>query len=384
MSMTPQMEAIFSTISAYKASLDQKLLEQENEPREFLEFETFAAVLSGIQSFRRLPGIRGHIGFDAFSRCETEEDAAELREYLGNVFGVHDAESLNIQAHEFFHIFNEYQDFVGDWENQPNFNPDELDSESRTLYFKSRDFAAQFRDLVGLQGFLAWDIGERIMLCRAAHAAGIINDDYYRLCLNAEVHNALSLFNNWAEFAISALCGSVYFMFVSMDRNEEEGLSGFLNINMASVQRLFEENIWALNSWFFVVQKTLAIDPNAIRPLLDEARLNLACVCSERVLCDGYRVSVMIREGAVESIDSGWRFFAGDESEEFLAEPTNFGTVHLNLVCNYSPDIIEYLNAPVGTIMIRDDQGVFRHQSELDAVQTDPVPGGDGDPHAFG
>ena len=369
MQLTPQMEAIFQTIQSFKLDLDQKLLALEDADRERLDPDTFAALITGLQSMRRLPGVPTHMGFNAIYHCPTQEDADELRAYLDDVFGIKSAEDLGVQAHEFFHIHNEYQDFLADWDGTPNFDVNELDEESRVYYENSRDFAETFRDLVGIQGFLAWDIGERAMLVRAACACGLISDQFCIDCLNAEIELAFTNFNNWAEYAVSLASGSVYNMFASTGRTADDGHKDFLQINLDIIHRLLDDEIWKLTSRFYVIQKQLAIAPDQIRELLDSDELQLTCVCSDRILCDGYRVSVMIRDEPSSPTDSGWRFFAGDETPDYIESNdgmNNFGIVSLNLVCNYSEDIIPLLDSAVGTRLGRDNQDVFRPLDQID------------------
>lgn len=369
MQKTPQMEAILGTIQSYKLELQKKLLELENADREALDPDTFAALLTGLQSFRRLPGVPEHMGFNAIYHCPSQEDANELRNYLGDMFGIRSPEDLGPMAHDFFHIHNEYADFLADWNDTPNFDVNELDEESRQIYENSRDFAENFRDLVGEQGFLAWDIGERSMLVRASCACGIIDEQQCIQSLNAEIELAFTNFHSWADYAVSLACGAVYFMFASTGRSEDDGLADFLNINLDIIKRLFDDNIWKLNAWFFVTQKKLAIDPSQVQNLLDDDEMHLTCICSDRVLCDGYRVSVMIRDVPANDLDSGWRFFAGDEDQAYMesnAGYDNFGVVPLNLVCNYSQDIISYLDAPAGTKLARANDELFHDIDSID------------------
>ena len=81
---------------------------------------------------------------------------------------------------------------------------------------------------------------------------------------------------------------------------------------------------------------------------------NSGCMASNRITIDGMKVGYMYREENSENFpDSGWRFFAGDESEEYTNHPNHFHIFDLNTICNYDPDIIPYLNAPIGTYWVR-------------------------------
>ena len=66
-------------------------------------------------------------------------------------------------------------------------------------------------------------------------------------------------------------------------------------------------------------------------------------------IVDGAKVGYMYREQPDKSLDSGWRFFAGDESQEYADNPDNFGIYKLNTVCNYDQTIIPFLDAPYGS-----------------------------------
>jgi len=70
---------------------------------------------------------------------------------------------------------------------------------------------------------------------------------------------------------------------------------------------------------------------------------------SDRITVDGEKVGYLYREEPDFEQDSGWRFFAGDESQEYTDDPVNFGIYEVNTICNYDPSIIPLLNAPYGT-----------------------------------
>jgi hypothetical protein len=72
------------------------------------------------------------------------------------------------------------------------------------------------------------------------------------------------------------------------------------------------------------------------------------CFASDRITVDGMKVGYMYREEANEDFDSGWRFFSGDETQEYADDPDNFAIYDVNTVCNYDPAIIPLLDAPIG------------------------------------
>jgi len=68
-------------------------------------------------------------------------------------------------------------------------------------------------------------------------------------------------------------------------------------------------------------------------------------------------------ESSFGEYDSGWRFFAGDEDDEYANNPENLDIYSLNTICNYSPDIIPFLHATYGTAYGRDENGMFQEES---------------------
>ena len=85
------------------------------------------------------------------------------------------------------------------------------------------------------------------------------------------------------------------------------------------------------------------------------------CFATNRIIVEGKKIGFMYRDIPKKGReDSGWRFIAGVESSEYMADEKNFGLYDLNLLCNYDPDIIPFLNAEYGKAYYRDEQGIFR------------------------
>ena len=81
-----------------------------------------------------------------------------------------------------------------------------------------------------------------------------------------------------------------------------------------------------------------------------------ACFATDRIMVDGAPVGFMYREEPEFPEDSGWRFFAGDESEEYVDNPDVQGIYAVNTVANYDQSIIPLLNAAAGAAFIRNPQ----------------------------
>jgi len=76
-------------------------------------------------------------------------------------------------------------------------------------------------------------------------------------------------------------------------------------------------------------------------------------LASKRVSLDRAPVRFMYREKPGSAVDSGWRFFAGDETDEYANNPDNISLNAVTTICEIDPDIIPHLNAPHGTAFER-------------------------------
>ena len=74
-----------------------------------------------------------------------------------------------------------------------------------------------------------------------------------------------------------------------------------------------------------------------------------SCIASDSITVSGKRAGFMYREKPDTPVDSGWRFFAGDESQEVADDPTYFGIFDVNTIANYDPEIIPLLDKQIGT-----------------------------------
>lgn len=85
-------------------------------------------------------------------------------------------------------------------------------------------------------------------------------------------------------------------------------------------------------------------------------KLGFSCIASDRITVNGKKIGYMYRENPTNEFDTGWRFFAGDEDEQYADNPNNFEIYELNTICNYDQDIIPYLMKTVGTRLERNDK----------------------------
>ena len=70
------------------------------------------------------------------------------------------------------------------------------------------------------------------------------------------------------------------------------------------------------------------------------------CIAPDTILISGLPVQSMYRVMPSRRQDSGWRFFAGNETAEYLANPRNSGIYDVNVLANYAPEVISKLDSP--------------------------------------
>ena len=101
----------------------------------------------------------------------------------------------------------------------------------------------------------------------------------------------------------------------------------------------------------------LHIPQDNIKLLLKDWSKAIECTVSSRVLVVGCEIATCIRQKPfAEDMgwDSGWLFLAdGDEDND----ECRYEYCDLNTICNYSPDVMQYLDFPYDTRLVRKEDG---------------------------
>lgn len=114
--------------------------------------------------------------------------------------------------------------------------------------------------------------------------------------------------------------------------------------------------------------KRFRIDASEIRQI---AAGHGACMASNHITVEGKQVGYMYRQEPSSSADSGWVFLSGEESQDYLDDPSNLAFYDVNTIANYDPSIIPLLTAPIGTAYGRDpDHLEFRIEPMPDHLRT--------------
>ncbi|HEX8225087.1 MAG TPA: DUF2185 domain-containing protein [Allosphingosinicella sp.] len=96
------------------------------------------------------------------------------------------------------------------------------------------------------------------------------------------------------------------------------------------------------------------------RPIRPIAPGRGGCIASRRITEDGCLVGLMYRDAPHNEMDSGWRFIAGDEDDDYMNETANHAVYDVNTIANYDEDIVQYLDAELGSQFAREEDGELK------------------------
>ena len=90
-----------------------------------------------------------------------------------------------------------------------------------------------------------------------------------------------------------------------------------------------------------------------------------SCFASDRITVDGRPVGFMYRETPDNDLDSGWRFLAGDEDDDYMSDVNNHAIYSVNTIANYDRSIIPLLDSKAGSVFEKADiNGKFERVSD--------------------
>ena len=82
--------------------------------------------------------------------------------------------------------------------------------------------------------------------------------------------------------------------------------------------------------------------------LADATILSQACFATNKVMQDGSEVGFMYREPPDSEADSGWRFFSGQETQDYVHDPSNTQVYPVAFVVEKDRAILSYLESREG------------------------------------
>lgn len=102
--------------------------------------------------------------------------------------------------------------------------------------------------------------------------------------------------------------------------------------------------------------KNFKLKAEQIKPL---AKGFGGCIATDMITVEGKSVGYMYRDEPNNPQDSDWCFMSGHESQEYMDKPSNHAIYDVNTIANYDPEIIPFLNAPIGSAFERNEAGVL-------------------------
>ena len=326
--------------------------------------DEFIALLAGISALRKTPGIPGpnESGpnyFITLPKCADPTAEMACKAHLEGIFGITDKESMVEFCNKELRCHSQYLDFEGFWEGRPPFDLSQLNRGGLEFFQVARDFSAQFYPIVGHKGYLAWDISECVGHLRAGYACGLLTREEFDEMAEHWIVQA-QIFEDWTDFAVSLVCGELYWDFRGGSKLPE--LNKGLELWTRLVSMLLNDGAaWASGLWYVPPRKKeFGLWPPEFKLYLTDWEGPSGCFATDHITVLGKKVGWCYREQPTEGRpDSGWRFFSGEESEDYVNDAQNTEVYDLNTICNYDPDVLPLLSAPVGTAYMRGPDGKF-------------------------
>ena len=328
--------------------------------------DAFPLLLAGVPALRKTPGLAtpeeaGKDYFLTVPYCLSRENRQKTRDYLHQVYGITDLDSMIAFCSEQIWVHPQYLDFESFWEGRPAFSLDELNPGPRDFFRRLSDFARQFQPFVGRRGFLAWDISETLGHLRLLCACELISPEEYRDLSRHWVEQAAA-FHSWEEYAVGLVCGAAFWAYRTGGDHGLQDAADYLDLNLRLVNQLLNDRTaWAGRMWYRPPQsKPFRLSAPEMRELLPDWEGPEGCLATDQIVVEGRPVGYCYREEPDGTYpDSGWRFFSGEEDDEYVNDPGHTGIYRLNTICNYDPDILPLLTAPYGTAYARGEDGNF-------------------------
>ena len=84
---------------------------------------------------------------------------------------------------------------------------------------------------------------------------------------------------------------------------------------------------------------------------------NFGFVFATKILVEGRKkIRFMYRAQSGDPDDSGWRFFCGDEDQEYTDNPDNIGVYDVNTILEIDDSILPLLYTPSGIAFERENE----------------------------
>lgn len=338
---------IAQKIASYEQELNNlPLLPNRNK----VSRQEFTLLLSGISTCRMAPGIPVHMGYETLYHCETPEATHNLLEHFERIYGITDKDSLIDFCQREYSSHLQYRQFMTFWADAPMFDIAELEPAGKQRFDLCKSVSEKFYPLLKEKGYYAWDMNETIGLYRKGVACGMLTEEeFWELC-DPFVRLAQVFYHSYEEYAISCLCGAIYFMYTC-----DSDVENFYEINRNLAGHLFsEDGAWRRWEWYVPEEREWA----------DIFDFHPGCIITKAAL-DSEEIGYMYREEPSDAYpDCGWRFFRGDETEEYVNDSHNSAICSINTICNIDPTITAYFDCAYGRFFGKTENGWIEEFAE--------------------
>ncbi len=246
----------------------------------------------------------------------------------------------------------------------------EMSPQSKEKFLKCKEFSDALSAAISPKGYLGWDVSLGIDIMREAVFCDYFEEPTANKMLADIVKPVLKTFNNWVEYALSVVAGGTYIAYKNSDFNMDEAVGNF-DYLLDKVNRLFNDDtvhVWRAYNWYKKKEYFPTLDVKNLKTLVKSEQ---GCFVSDRISIDGEKPCFVYREEPFKNFpDSGWRFFAGDESKEYMADRDKSNIFQLNVIANFDDSIIPLLDAEVNTAFIRKhDEDFIEFKTASDAMK---------------
>ncbi|MCI8284755.1 MAG: DUF2185 domain-containing protein [Firmicutes bacterium] len=273
---------------------------------------------------------------------------------LADNFGIHDDDSaqFNIGKACFRGCYWQFLQFDAYDNGQYKDEFPKMSPKGQETFLKSKEFSDALKPLT-VKGYLPWDVALSIDILKESLFCDYFNEPTADKLMQDIIGPLLKLYSNWPDFAVDFILGGTYSAYKNADFSIEEARSSFDSLLEVAL-KLFEDeacNVWKVYGWYKKKDYFPTLDKDNLKVLL---KTEQGCFVSDRISIDGAAPCLIYREEPFKNFpDSGWRFFAGDESKEYSSNIKNSNIFPLNVMANFDESIIPLLDAEVNTAFIR-------------------------------
>jgi hypothetical protein len=125
------------------------------------------------------------------------------------------------------------------------------------------------------------------------------------------------------------------------------------------------------------MEKKYKLEASAIKRMVPEMGFGFV---TDKIAVEGRKVDYMARQEPEREEDSGWIFYGGGETQEYMDDANNISLLEINTIANYDPEIIPFLTYPPGTEIGRNAAGklevITKGVEKPEVILLGPIEGG--------